>query len=120
MTVRLESVTFDEERGGDARPVVPATRTAMGPSGRLILRAWLDRTTVHGDCPAIAEWACRPGTTLEGSRGRPTDEPVYSDLQGAMSFLGSVGQADLKRLAVFGFCRGGCTRHGGRAHARSA
>src|SRR5207237_5110327 len=37
----------------------------------------------------------------------PADGAVYADLQGAMTFLRSVGQADLERLAVFGFCRGG-------------
>ena len=35
------------------------------------------------------------------------DDPIYADLKGAMSFLNSVAQADLKRLAVMGFCRGG-------------
>jgi len=43
---------------------------------------------------------------------------VYADLLGAMTFLGSVGQADLKRLAVFGFCRGGVhALMAARAHA---
>jgi carboxymethylenebutenolidase len=43
---------------------------------------------------------------------------VYADLQGAMTFLRSVDQADLKKLAVFGFCRGGVhALMAARAHA---
>jgi carboxymethylenebutenolidase len=43
---------------------------------------------------------------------------VYADLQGAMTFLRSVDQADLKKLAVFGFCRGGVHAvMAARAHA---
>jgi carboxymethylenebutenolidase len=56
----------------------------------------------------LAEWgylALVHGWKVRGAD--PTDEPVYADLQGAMTFLRSIGQADLERLAVFGFCRGG-------------
>src|SRR5262249_56055599 len=56
----------------------------------------------------FAEWgyvALRDGWKVRGDN--PADGPVYADMQGAMTFLRSVGQADLKRLAVFGFCRGG-------------
>ena len=43
---------------------------------------------------------------------------MYADLQGAMSFLESVAEADLERLAVFGFCRGGVHAvMAARAHA---
>jgi carboxymethylenebutenolidase len=37
----------------------------------------------------------------------PPDAPVYADLEGALAFLRSVERADLGRLAVLGFCRGG-------------
>src|SRR5207247_354419 len=37
----------------------------------------------------------------------PPDAPVYDDLKGALTFLRSVSLADQRRLAVFGFCRGG-------------
>jgi carboxymethylenebutenolidase len=37
----------------------------------------------------------------------PPDVLVYDDLKGAITFLRSVTEADLNRLAVFGFCRGG-------------
>jgi carboxymethylenebutenolidase len=56
----------------------------------------------------LAEWgyvALVHGWKVRGDN--PTDGPVYADMQGAMTFLRSVGQADLDRLAVFGFCRGG-------------
>jgi carboxymethylenebutenolidase len=56
----------------------------------------------------LAEWgyvALVHGWKVRGSD--PADGLVYADLQGAMTFLGSIGQADLARLAVFGFCRGG-------------
>src|SRR2546427_11237106 len=32
---------------------------------------------------------------------------VYADMQGAIAYLRSVREADMTRLAVFGFCRGG-------------
>jgi carboxymethylenebutenolidase len=67
----------------------------------------------------LAEWgyvALVHGWKVRGTD--PMDEPVYADLRGAMTFLGSVGQADLARLAVFGFCRGGVhALMAARAHA---
>jgi carboxymethylenebutenolidase len=67
----------------------------------------------------LAEWgyvALVHGWKVRGAD--PTDGPVYADLRGAMDFLASVGQADLKRLAVFGFCRGGVhALMAARAHA---
>jgi carboxymethylenebutenolidase len=67
----------------------------------------------------LAEWgyvALVHGWKVRGAD--PADGPVYADLQGAMNFLGSVGQADLRRLAVFGFCRGGVhALMAARAHA---
>jgi carboxymethylenebutenolidase len=67
----------------------------------------------------LAEWgyvALVHGWKVRGSD--PTDEHVYADLHGAMTFLRSVDQADLKKLAVFGFCRGGVHAFmAARAHA---
>src|SRR5206468_5338017 len=37
----------------------------------------------------------------------PPDDLVYADMQGAIAYLRSVREADMTRLAVFGFCRGG-------------
>jgi carboxymethylenebutenolidase len=110
MTVRLQSVTFtsgDRETsvpsflaspdGHGPHPVVLILRGVAGPDDgyteiALRLAVWGYVALVHG-------WKVRGAD--------PMDEPVYADLQGAMTFLRSVGQADLERLAVFGFCRGG-------------
>jgi carboxymethylenebutenolidase len=66
----------------------------------------------------LAEWgyaALVHGWKVRGPD--PADEHVYSDLEGAMSFLQSAPQADFKRLAVFGFCRGGVhALMGAKAH----
>ena len=78
-------------------PVVLILRGVAGPddgyteiAGRLA--EWGYVVLVHG-------WKVR-GTD-------PADGPVYADLRGAMTYLRSIGQADLGRLAVLGFCRGG-------------
>jgi carboxymethylenebutenolidase len=78
-------------------PVVLILRGVAGPDDgyteiALRLAGWGYMALVHG-------WKVRGAD--------PADGPVYADLQGAMTFLGSFGQADLQRLAVFGFCRGG-------------
>src|SRR5262245_15150793 len=110
MSVRLESVTFTSGDGVTRVPSYLATPDGDGPHPVvLILRG------VAGPDDGYTEIARRLAergyvALVHGWKVRgadPTDEPVYSDLQGAMSFLGSVTQADVKRLAVFGFCRGG-------------
>ena len=56
----------------------------------------------------LAEWgyvALLHGWKVRGDD--PPDAPVYDDLEGAFGFLRSLHQVDVKRLAVFGFCRGG-------------
>lgn len=110
MATRLDSVTFTSgdgvtiipsylaiPDGGGPHPVVLILRGVAGPDDGYTeiaqrLAGWGYVALVHG-------WKVR-GID-------PTDEPVYADLQGAMSFLRSVAEADLERLAVFGFCRGG-------------
>jgi carboxymethylenebutenolidase len=110
MTVRLESVTFMSGDGATSVPSYLATPDRPGPHPViLILRG------VAGPDDGYTEIACRlaewgyvalvHGWKVRGSD--PTDEPVYADLHGAMTFLKSVGEADLQRLGVFGFCRGG-------------
>ena len=48
----------------------------------------------------------------------PSDDVVDADMRGAVTFLRSVPAADLTRLAVFGFCRGGVHAFmAARAHA---
>jgi carboxymethylenebutenolidase len=121
MTVGLESVTF---MSGDEETSVPSYLATPDHSGPhpvvLILRG------VAGPDDGYTEIACRLAewgyvALVHGWKVRgadPTDGPVYSDLQGAMTFLRSVGQADLARLAVFGFCRGGVhALMAARAHA---
>ena len=110
MTVRLESVTFTSGDGETRVPLYLATPDRDGPHPVvLILRGVAGPDDGYTEIARrLAEWgyvALVHGWKVRGAD--PTDEPVYADLQGAMSFLGSVGQADLKRLAVFGFCRGG-------------
>src|SRR3984893_3859053 len=121
MTVRLESVTFTSGDGETRVPSYLAARDRDGPHPVvLILRGVAGPDDGYTEIARrLAEWgyvALVHGWKVRGAD--PTDEPVYADLQGAMSFLGSVGPADLKRLAVFGFCRGGVhALMAARAHA---
>lgn len=121
MTVRLESVTFTSGDGATRVPSYLATPDRDGPHPVvLILRGVAGPDDGYTEIARrLAEWgyvALVHGWKVRGTD--PTDEPVYSDLRGAMSFLGSVGQADLTRLAVFGFCRGGVhALMAARAHA---
>ena len=121
MTARLESVTFTS---GDRETSIPsflATPDGHGPYPVvLILRGVAGPDDGYTEIALrLAEWgyvALVHGWKVRGAD--PRDEPVYADLRGAMSFLGSVGQADLERLAVFGFCRGGVhALMAARAHA---
>jgi carboxymethylenebutenolidase len=110
MTVRLESVTFTS---GDGQTSVPSHLAIPDRPGRnptvLILRGVAGPDDGYTEIARrLAEWgyvALVHGWKVRGDN--PTDGPVYADMQGAMTFLRSVGQADLDRLAVFGFCRGG-------------
>ena len=110
MTVRLESVTFTSGDGQTSVPSYLATPDRQGPHPVvLILRGVAGPDDGYTEIARwLAEWgyvALVHGWKVRGDN--PTDEPVYADMQGAMTFLRSAGQADLKRLAVFGFCRGG-------------
>ena len=110
MTVRLEPVTFTSGDGQTRVPSYLATPDGHGPHPVvLILRGVAGPDDGYTEiAQRLAEWgyvALMHGWKVRGDN--PADGPVYADMQGAMTFLGSVGQADLKRLAVFGFCRGG-------------
>ena len=110
MTVRLESVTFTSGDGETSVPSYLATPEGHGPHPVvLILRGVAGPDDGYTEIALrLAQWgyfALVHGWKVRGAD--PTDGSVYADLQGAMTFLGSVGQADLERLAVFGFCRGG-------------
>lgn len=110
MTVGLESVTFTSADGQTRVPSYLATPDGPGPHPVvLILRGVAGPDDGYTEIARrLAEWgyvALMHGWKVRGDN--PADEPVYADMAGAMTFLRSVGQADLDRLAVFGFCRGG-------------
>ena len=110
MTVRLEPVAFTSGDGETSVPSYLATPDGHGPHPVvLILRGVAGPDDGYTEIARrLAEWgyvALVHGWKVRGSD--PTDEHVYADLHGAMTFLGSVDHADLKKLAVFGFCRGG-------------
>src|SRR5437016_11830456 len=121
MTVRLASMSYTSRDAATTIPSYLASPNGDGPHPAvLILRGVAGPDDGYTEIARrLAEWgyvALVHGWKVRGAD--PTDEPVYADLQGAMSFLGSVGQADLKRLAVFGFCRGGVhALMAARAHA---
>ena len=121
MTVRLESVTFTSADGETSVPSYLATPEDHGPHPVvLILRGVAGPDDGYTEIASrLAEWgyvALVHGWKVRGSD--PTDGPVYADMQGAMTFLKSIGQADLQKLAVFGFCRGGVHAFmAARAHA---
>jgi carboxymethylenebutenolidase len=110
MTVALESVTFTSGDGETRVRSYLASPDRPGPHPVvLILRGVAGPDDGYTEIARrLAEWgyvALMHGWKVRGDN--PSDEPVYADMQGAMTFLRSVGQADLERLAVFGFCRGG-------------
>jgi carboxymethylenebutenolidase len=110
MTARLQAVTFTSGDGGTNVPSYLATPASDAPHPVvLILRGVAGPDDGYTEIALrLAEWgyvALVHGWKVRGAD--PADGPVYADLQGAMRFLRSVGQADLERLAVFGFCRGG-------------
>jgi len=110
MSVALESVTFTSADGQTHVPSYLATPDGPGPHPVvLILRGVAGPDDGYTEIARrLAEWgyvALMHGWKVRGDN--PGDEPVYADMQGAMTFLRSVDQADLARLAVFGFCRGG-------------
>ena len=121
MTAQLEAVTFTSGDGETSIPSYLATPDRHGPHPVvLILRGVAGPDDGYTEIARrLAEWgyvALVHGWKVRGAD--PADKLVYADLQGAMTFLGSAGQADLQRLAVFGFCRGGVhALMAARAHA---
>ena len=101
---------FTSSDGETSIPSFLATPDGNGPHPTvLILRGVAGPDDGYTEIASrLAEWgyvALMHGWKVRGSD--PSDGPVYDDLKGAMTFLRSVGQVDQKRLAVFGFCRGG-------------
>ena len=119
--MRLESVTFTSGDGKTDIPSYLAIPDGDGPHPAvLILRGVAGPDDGYTEIARrLAEWGYV--ALLHGWKVRGTDPPdalVYDDLKGAMTFLRSGGRADLKKLAVVGFCRGGVHAiMAARAHA---
>ena len=110
MTVRLESVTFTSGDGETSIPSYLATPPGNGPHPTvLILRGVAGPDDGYVEIARrLADWgyvALLHGWKIRGNN--PPDGPVYDDLNGAFAFLRSLPAVDQKRVAVFGFCRGG-------------
>ena len=110
MTVRVESVTFTSGDGETSIPSYLATPAGNGPHPTvLILRGVAGPDDGYIEIARrLAGWgyaALLHGWKVRGNN--PPDAPVYDDLNGAFAFLRSVAAVDQKRVAVFGFCRGG-------------
>jgi len=108
--LRLEPVAFTSGDGETSVPSYLATPDGHGPHPVvLILRGVAGPDDGYTEIARrLAEWgyvALVHGWKVRGTD--PADGLVYADLRGAMTFLRSVSQADLQRLSVFGFCRGG-------------
>ena len=108
--VRLSPVTFTSGDGETSIPSYLATPDGDGPHPTvLILRGVAGPDAGYTQIARrLAEWgyvALLHGWKIRGAN--PPDAPVYDDLKGALTFLRSVDRVDQKRLAVFGFCRGG-------------
>ena len=110
MTVRLDPVTYTSGDGETSIPSYLAIPDGDGPHPTvLILRGVAGPDAGYTQIARrLAEWgyvALLHGWKIRGAN--PPDAAVYDDLKGALTFLRSVGRVDQKRLAVFGFCRGG-------------
>jgi carboxymethylenebutenolidase len=110
MTARLTSVTFTSGDGATPIPSYLAIPDGDGPHPAvLILRGVAGPDDGYTEiAQRLADWgyvALMHGWKIRGND--PSDALVYDDLKGAITFLHSVPEADLTRLAVFGFCRGG-------------
>jgi carboxymethylenebutenolidase len=110
MTARLESVTFTSGDGRTGVPSYLAIPDGNGPHPTvLILRGVAGPDDGYTEiAERLAEWgyaALVHGWKVRGDD--PPDQPVYDDLKGAMAYLRSSPHVDMRRLSVFGFCRGG-------------
>lgn len=110
MTVHVDAVTYTSGDGATAIPSYLATPDGNGPHPTvLILRGVAGPDDGYVEIARrLAGWgyaALLHGWKIRGAN--PPDTPVYDDLKGALAFLRSADRVDDKRLAVFGFCRGG-------------
>ena len=110
MTIRTQRASYASADGHTSIPAYLAAPDGPGPHPAiLILRGVAGPEDGYTEITErLAEWgyvALLHGWKIRGDD--PTDAVIGTDLTGAMAFLRSVQAADLSRLAVFGFCRGG-------------
>ena len=106
----LRSVAFTSGDGATQIPSYLAVPDGAGPHPAvLILRGVAGPDDGYTEiAQRLASWgyaALMHGWKIRGND--PPDELVYADMQGAIAYLHSVRKANMTRLAVFGFCRGG-------------
>lgn len=106
----LRPVAFTSGDGTTQVPSYLAVPDGEGPHPTvLILRGVAGPDDGYTEiAERLAGWgyaALMHGWKIRGND--PPDDLVYADTQGAIAYLHSVREADLTRLAVFGFCRGG-------------
>src|SRR5207244_3438039 len=106
----LRSVAFTSGDGVTPIPSYVAVPDGAGPHPTvLILRGVAGPDDGYTEiAERLAGWgyaALMHGWKIRGND--PSDDLVYADMQGAIAYLHSVREADMTRLAVFGFCRGG-------------
>jgi len=106
----LRSVAFTSGDGVTPIPSYLAVPDGAGPHPTvLILRGVAGPDDGYTEiAERLAGWgyaALMHGWKIRGND--PPDDLVYADMQGAIAYLRSVREADMTRLAVFGFCRGG-------------
>ena len=110
MTTRVDPVTYVSGDGVTGIPSYLVSPDGDGPHPAVvILRGVAGPDDGYIEiAQRLAEWgyvALLHGWKVRGDN--PPDTPVYDDMKGAFGFLRSVARVDQKRLAVFGFCRGG-------------
>ena len=108
--MKLTPVTFTSADGTTRIPSYLAVPDGAGPHPAvLILRGVAGPDDGYTEiAERLAGWgyvALMHGWKVRGND--PPDSLVYADMEGAIAFLGATKEADLTRLAVFGFCRGG-------------
>ena len=110
MTIRTQRASYPSADGKTSIPAYVAEPQAEGPHPVvLILRGVAGPEDGYTEITErLADWgylALLHGWKIRGDD--PPDAPVSADLAGALAYLRLLRSADLKRLAVFGFCRGG-------------
>jgi carboxymethylenebutenolidase len=106
----LRSIAFTSGDGATPIPSYLAMPDGAGPHPTvLILRGVAGPddgyTEIAERLAGLGDAALMHGWKIRGND--PPDDLVYADMQGTIAYLHSAREADMTRLAVFGFCRGG-------------